>query len=253
MAQLCQPWTIFTVPFVLVLLAFASSLPWTPYQDDTSYSVLLASLSLHIIFLQLPYTPSPLHLFPADQALPVAVLIWHGVSRVFFPVLVFFLPGVLLTVFLLSTSLSDTLFQPFVLFTLNPSPMEARTAFLLLFALLFTLLLCSLLVLALVYPSVTFGPQGRSRWDRYSLPIGLEARRTFVRTIVAYSTPYKFIPPLNVMELVLFRFPAIVVRSLGRRFLMDELTRPRRVVWRVFMGPFVLLAAGAWLWGFSIQ
>ena len=250
-ARLCEPWTITAPSFIFVILAFATSLPVTPYPDDGSYSVLLIALSLHVLQLQIPYAPGPLHLFPAEQALPVAVLIWHGVSRVFFPVVTFFLPGLLLTLFLLSTSLSDTLFQPFVLFTVNPSPMEARTAFLLLFAILFVLLLCSLLVLALVYPTVTFGPPLAYQWDRYSRPIGLEARRTFIRTILSYSGTYHFVTPFNLLEIVFFRLPAMFLRSIGQKHREASLKQPTKIMWMTFVGPLILIASGVWLWGLT--
>lgn len=248
--RLCQPWTLFTGPFLLVLIAFLAALPFAPSAEDISYGVILLALSLHILQLQLPYPPGPLHLFPADQALPVAILIWHGVSRVFLPVVIFFLPALVLALFLLSTSLSDTLFQPFVLLTLVPSPMEARTVFLVLLALLFILLLCSLFVLALVYPSVTFGPSVVSTWDRYSRSIGIEARRNFARTVVLYSTPYKFVPPFNVLELTLLLLPATVLRFVSQKHKDFWLAGPRRTLWRAVVGPFGLLFAGFWFWGF---
>ncbi|KAJ3553179.1 hypothetical protein NM688_g3753 [Phlebia brevispora] len=232
-ARLCQTWSIFTAPFVLLLVAFLSALPFAPSSEDTSYSVILLSLSLHVLQLQLPYPPGPLHLFPPDQALPVAILIWHGVSRVFFPVVIFFLPGLMLALFLLSTSLSDTLFQPFVLLTLHPSPMEARTVFLVLFALLFILLLCSLLVLALIYPSVTFGPPAISVWDRYSRSIGVEARRNFARTVIMYSNAYRFIPPFNILEFMLSQFPALLLRLTGRKRAESWPIGPRQILWRI--------------------
>lgn len=108
-SQLCRPWETTVLPSLLTLLAFAVCLPSVPRPQDGAYSVVLLAVSLHLLQLHLPRAPSPLFILPFDLALPLATLVQHGIFRIFIPVIAFFLPALLLALFLLSTSLSDLL------------------------------------------------------------------------------------------------------------------------------------------------
>ncbi|KAH9946678.1 RNI-like protein [Amylocystis lapponica] len=202
-ASTARQFSLSATPFILTLLAFLSCLPTVPFPENIAYSVLLFSFSWHALELHLPIHTSPV--------LPLAVLIWHGISRVFLPVVAFFLPALLLSLFLLSTSLSD-------MTSLNPAPMETRVAFLTLFSITFLLLLSSLVMLVLVYPSLSANPVPLSPWDRYST--------AFMRTVVAYSSPYVFPPPFNLI-------PGLVLSSLGQKEQLERLHTLEGILWRI--------------------
>ncbi|KZT74684.1 hypothetical protein DAEQUDRAFT_659131, partial [Daedalea quercina L-15889] len=221
------------IPHILVLGAFTSHLPEVIYPDDVAFGVLLFAFSWMVIDLHLPWSTSPLHLIPAELILPRSVLISHGVSRIFIPVVAFFLPALLLSLFLLSTSLADII-PAVVLASLTPAPLESRVAFLTLFAVLFLTMICSLTMLVTVYPSfVSQNPT--DPWDRCSRPIGLEARRFFIRTVVRYSVPYTFPAPSNLLQLVI-RLPEMLlslIRDRGSSPAISALRLPERIVWRM--------------------
>lgn len=239
------------LPHVLVFGSFVVHLPRVPHPEDFAFGILLFAFSWMVVDLHLPWSTSPLHLVPAELILPRSVLILHGVSRVFLPVVTFFLPALLLSLFLLSTSLAD-LFPNSVAIVLAPAPMESRIAFLSLFAVLFLLMICSLIMLITVYP--TFASKAMlSPWDKYSRPIGLEARRFYIRTVVQYSDPYFFPAPFNALRL-LIRLPEMVATVFGDRGSASRVPAIRlveRVVWRVTIAPLAVVFGAIWLWGWK--
>jgi hypothetical protein len=189
LSRALQDWSWNKIPFFLSAVAFLSALPSSPSAHDASYIIILVALSLHILELHLPSPPSPLHLFPFEQALPLAALIWKGCTTMYTPILALFLPTILLVFFLLSLSLSD-IAAVIPLSFASASPLEARTAFLLLLVTLLFLLVCSVGMLVLVFPFVSMQTPSGSPWDRYSEPLGLDARRAFVRIVLAYTSPF---------------------------------------------------------------
>lgn len=236
------------IPYFLVLLAFLSCLPSVPFPEDYAYSVLLGALCIHVLQLHLPIPPSPFYLLPPEQILPLSTLLWHGSVKIFLPTVLFFLPAMLLALFLLSISLSDVLlYIPFSA-SLQPSPLEARTAFSFLLAITFILLISSLVMLILVYPSISSHTPA-SPWDRYSRSIGLDARRMFVQTVVYYSEPYLFVPPFSLVRLLVlvpsFVLSRIPTWSSSRSLFLSV----ERAVWVALMLPSVLVVASVWFWG----
>lgn len=249
-AQLFSSWDITIVPFIFTLLAFLACLPSVPRPQDGAYSVVLFTVSLHLLQMHLPRSPSPLMLFPFDLALPLAALVQHGIFRVFIPVIAFFLPALLLALFLLSTSLSDILMHLSANFIANASPLEARTAFLTLLAVLFILLLCSLMMLILVYPNLSSQDPLPARWDRFSRPIGSEARRAMVAVIAKYSQPAYFPPPLNLAHFILIRIPSWVWGSLGRTRWQGWMSSIEDVLWLALVAPVAFAVSVLYLWGY---
>ena len=236
------------LPHVLVLGSFVAHLPWVPHPNDFAFAVLLFAFSWMVVDLHLPWPTSPLHFFPAQLILPRSVLILQGVSRVFLPVVTFFLPSLLLSLFLLSTSLAD-LFPNSLATVLAPAPMESRVAFLVLLAILLLLMICSLIMLVIVYPTFVSHPMS-SPWDVYSRPIGLEARRFYIRTVVRYADPYFFPAPFNVLRLAI-RLPEMVSFPFGGDTprLSAAVRHAERAAWRVTMVPLAAVFGVFWLWG----
>ncbi|TFY68363.1 hypothetical protein EVJ58_g1067 [Rhodofomes roseus] len=239
------------IPYILVLGAFTSYLPQVPCPDDVAYGVLLFAFSWMIIDLHLPMSTSPLHLFPAEIILPRSVLILHGISRVFIPTVTFFLPALLLSLFLLSTSLAD-LFPDSLGTPFAPAPIESRVAFLSLFAVLFLLMVCSLVMLVLVYPSLASRPSSNP-WDRCSKSIGLEARRFFIRTVVRYSAPYSFPAPLNLLQLIVYLPVATLTFTGGvSTAIANGPGLFERILWRMTVAPLGAVLGAFWLWGLRV-
>lgn len=188
LSKFLQDWSLRKLPYLLAAAAFLLALPSSPHASDGSYIVILVTLSLHILELHVPFSPSPLYLFPFEQALPLAALVWKGFSTMYIPILALFLPTTLLVFFLLSVSLSD-IAAAIPLVYISASPLEARTAFLLLLVTLLFLLICSVGMLILTFPFVCSQPASTSSWDRYSESLGLDARRAFIRTVLDYMSP----------------------------------------------------------------
>lgn len=253
-ALLARPWSIRVFSFLLVLFSFMFSLPSVPFPDETLYMVLYLALALQIMFLHFPHPPSPLFLLPVHWSLPLSVLLTYSVSHMFLPVILFFLPVTLLAVLLLSASLADTTLKFFSLMTLDPSPLQTRTVFLILLAAVLLLLLLSLIVGAAKFPSISMtadnsrSPHGQ-KWDRYSRRVGLGARKAFIRALVRYSQPYYFPPPLNLLHLIFVRFPWLVLSLFGQNGPFLHLEVAERMLWRVTVGPVIWVVAGIWFWG----
>lgn len=248
-SKVSQAWSLSTIPFLLVLLAFIVCLPSVPFPDDFAYSVLLLAFSWNIVELHLPRNPGPLYFLPFDYILPLAVLIWHGILRIFFPVITFFLPALILSIFLLSTSLSDMFPNVFTLAHYGPAPMETRIAFLSLFCVMLLLLLSSLIMLVLVYPSLSANTLQPNMWDRYSKLVGLDARRAFIRAVTAYSVPYSFPPPFNLLYSIIVGLPVSLMMLAQGKGGDQRLHLVQRILWRVTIVPIAMVVAGFWLWG----
>jgi len=253
-ALLAHAWSMRDLPSVLVWFSFAFSLPSVPHPGDTSFMILHIALLVQITLLHCPHPPSPLYLIPCHQSLPLSILLTHSMSRMLVPIILFFLPVLLLATLLLSFSLADEGFTLSFIETLDPSPMQTRTVFLVLFAIVALLLLLSLFVGATRYPSLSNTDQSVTpfgqHWNRYSRRVGLDARGAFVYALLHYSKPYYFPPPLNLLHLLLVRLPGAVWSLFGMREPSSHLEAVERILWRISVGPIVGATAGIWLWSF---
>ena len=255
MALLLRTWSIHHIYFILVLISFVFTLPYVPLPNDTSFVILLVAFAAQILLLHCPNPPSPLFLFPCHQSLPLSILLIQSASRMFIPIVLFFLPVLLLATLLLSSSLSDTTFKMSPTTTLDSSPIQTRTFILVLFSVAILLLLLCLVMGSVEFPSLSSAdmsvtPQGQ-RWDRYSQRVGLDARKAFVRALVRYSEPYNFPPPLNLLHLLLVRLPWTARYLCGEKGPSPYLDAVEQILWRVSVGPVVAAVAGFWLWGFG--
>jgi hypothetical protein len=119
-------------------------------------------------------------------------------------------------------------------FHLLPSPIETRIGLLAMLGIGIVLLIPALLTpLVLTGSFLQRIHPGRS-WDRYSEAVGLEARKYFVRAVIAYSTPHTFPPPLNLLPLVL-QLPSATLRTHGDP--SSALAVLERLLWRITVGP----------------
>jgi hypothetical protein len=214
-ASLLKPPKLPVIPFAFVAGAFLFTLPSAPFPGDTSYSFLLGALLLHVLFLHLPQTPSPIFLFSPEVTLPLATVLWHEFTRTIYPCLLFFLPATTLASFFLSIALGDSV--PKFLAVSTPNyPMEIRIAFLVLWIILLFLMTISATLLVLFSTFfLSTSSQPVCSWDRYSVGVGLRSRKTFVAAVAAYSEPYYFPPPFNILQIFFVHLPRLLLRLFG--------------------------------------
>ena len=251
MTLLTRAWSMRELPFALVWFSFSFSLPSVPHPGDTSFIILHFALIVQIILLHFPHPPSPLYLIPCHQSLPLSIFLTHSMSRMLVPIVLFFLPVLLLATLLLSFSLADEGIMLSFIETLDSSPIQTRTVFLVLFAAVTLLLLLSLFVGAAKYPSLSNTDQSVTPfgqcWNRYSRRVGLDARRAFVHALLRYSKPYYFPPPLNLLHLLFVYLPGAVWSLFGMKEPSPHLEAVERILWRISVGPLVGATAGIWL------
>jgi hypothetical protein len=262
-ASLLRPPSVRSLPHILVLLAFVASLPTVPMPADGAFDMLLLGGILFVIsLLFIPIVPSPIFLAPPQQGIPLATLLWRGFTQIFTPLLIFFLPAIFISVNLLSLSLADnflrlltTISSPSSIQMALPAPIETRAGFLTLFFIVVILMVCALIMLVLVVPTTSLNRRDSKPWDRYGMGIGLEARRTFIKATIAYSsetlasTP-SFPPPLNLVVLILVRLPVKIVGWATRRDLSGTRHMAERAIWRVSVVPVAALFAAV---GFLVE
>jgi hypothetical protein len=237
------------IPSVLVLLSFVICFPTGPIPGDVSYNFLLVAIVMYLIGLHLPSAPNPIFLSHLKHTVPLSVFLWDSFKRAFCPILFFFIPVVLLSVYLLSFSLANTLFQGLQSVSIiAPAPIETRATFLTFVAIVLTLFVTSLILSTLNFSSLS-GP-GLDPWDRYSPRIGFESRRAFAQVVAKYSAPRYFPTPFNLIPLLLIKFPALVFRVMKRSEWREHLWRVEEGIWMILVMPLSMLSAGIWLWGY---
>lgn len=247
-AMLARPWTIKMLSPLLVVLAFLLSMPSWP-----SFSTMQLAFATQLISIHLPSPSSPFLFIPPRLSLPLMVLIKRSIFLIFTPIVLFYLPAILLAAILLSLSLADTSLN------LNPildysttSPMGSRITFITLFGILALLLLLALVTGAAALPSLCKADlpstSYESTWDAYGPRIGLCAREEFVRTLVWYSTPCYFPPPFNILQIFISGGPSALWILAGYQQPHKGLHTLEKFVWRVTVGPLVTLVAIIWLW-----
>ncbi|KAG5644719.1 hypothetical protein DXG03_007848, partial [Asterophora parasitica] len=223
--------TLASIGSLLVTLAFLASLPSVPHPDSASFTLLQWAATLLPLGLNLPQAPSHLFLLQHSNSLPLAIVVTQGLSRLL-PVIVSFLPLLLLATYLLSLSLVDAFFRT-LSDQFSPTPMETRFTFLCLFLIVVSLLVASIFVLA---TSTSSGQVSQDPWERYSPSTGESARRAFLRATTSYIGPYPFPAPFNLLHILLIGLARDVARQFRVR--IPGLEVAERILWRVVVGPF---------------
>lgn len=233
------------LPFFLVFLCFVVSR--APAPGETSYTLTLLAILLNILQLYLPYPSSPIHLLPPREVLPLSTFLLDGFTTISVPVILFFAPLLVISSYLLSSALVDTL--PTI--NLKPAPMEARAVFLSFSAFVLLLTISSLAFTILSSSQLAQGNSGPGdRWDRYSPRIGVESRRIFVRTVAKYSSPSYFPVPFNIVPLVLLRVPRVLILLLRKSEWIAAFNKLETVLRSAVVLPLSCVLAGFWLWGY---
>jgi hypothetical protein len=219
------------------------------------------ALNLHLVFaihlfgLHLPYFPSPIFLFPR-QLLPLSTFLAHTVSEVYMPVSLFFLPVLLVTAILLYLSMMEQL--SYVLqFTWIESPMATREFFLTLLILEVLLLWFSFLLVAAALPRQPTSKETRLQegdtpdHPHSPTPFSSGFHAALVQAVVRYTNTqhrYVFPPPFIVIQRIFIWLPTRILhdQSLDRVLPIIE-----KVLWRLIVGPFGMIAAG--ISGFALR
>ncbi|KAK7694575.1 hypothetical protein QCA50_001761 [Cerrena zonata] len=250
-SEICRAKQSSSIAATIVFVSLASRLPSVPLPSDIAFSGLLIALTLYALQLHVPAHPSPVFLLPVEEILPLSTLVQHGMSRIFLPVTTFFLPSILMFLFLLSMSMSGGLPTiPFLAEYSGASPLETRSAFVFIMVVLLGIMIFSLIMLILVYPFHS-PTNSLSTWDQYSVPIGLDARRAFVRVVIAYSGRKTFPPPLNLLYLLIAALKAVfrVVGVVRPLVWFDKL---QDLLWNVLVLPLALVVSGFFCWGLLV-
>lgn len=243
-ASLARPWSMHTLPAMLVLPAFLLTLPSVPLPGSTSFSVLHVAFLLQLTLLHLPNSPSlPVAINPKDT-IPLSTLLLRGATCVFVPVALFFLPALLLAAYLVSASLADTFLL--VLPKHLEAPIDSRLSFFVLLIAVVVSLLGALGMTFAIFPTLVSSSASTSKWDRYSQEIGLHARRTFVEALVQYDY-YYFPIPFNMLQ-VLVRVPCTVFSWFGHP-VIPYMKSMERGLWRASVGLIGAVISSLWLWG----
>jgi hypothetical protein len=238
------PLSIHLIPFIMVLVSFVRHWPLGPGPSDNLFGILQFAFIIHIFLFHLPRTPSPLFLLPLDHSLPLATLLSYGMSLIFLPIIMYFLPVLIFTAFILSLSLADTFLHAVALVT---PPIEVRTGFLALLILVILVLMASSVILIAMFPSLSHSNMASASWDIYSQPIGLGARKTFVRAIVKYS-PYIFPPPFNAFQLLFVQLPLAILRLVGAQDWIVYVLAVEKSLWMVLVGLPSMFIGSLWSW-----
>ncbi|KAI0361698.1 RNI-like protein [Trametes cingulata] len=184
--KLFRPWTISTVPAIVVLISLVLYELAEPgeYLGVPSFEVTLYALILEIALLHVPSNPnSPLFLFSPDTGLPLAVFARRGLGKLLIPVLS------CLAGFLVSAAPSEEsieVYHPWPFHSLlryhtyDPWPFNSPAIVLAFFC---TLFFCQYSLWAYsttVRPCLNSHSEPHAKsWDRYTKPVDLEARRAF--------------------------------------------------------------------------
>lgn len=244
-ASLFKPPALPIVPFACVAGAFLFTLSSAPFPGDTSYSILLGALLLHVLLLHLPRTPSPNFLLSPEIALPIATLLWHEFSRTLCPCVLFFLPATILASLFLSIALEDSIPRfPTTLMLVELAPMETRVAFSFLWIILILLMISSA-VLFVLFSGSSISSRQVSSWDRYSVAVGLRARRIFATAVATYSVPYYFPPPFNLLQILFVHIPQTLVQSFGWK-VSPVAEQIERILWYSTTGPLAFAVIACW-------
>jgi len=242
-ASLGEPATCF--PLYLVSLCFFVS--QGPIPGEASYTLTLLAILLNTLQLHLPHPLSPIHLLPPWDILPLSTFLLNGFITISVPVVLFFAPLLAISSYLLSSALTDVLLA----INLKPAPMEARTIFLSFSGFVLLLVVSSLAFAILSSNQLAQGNPGPTdRWDRYSIKVGLESRRIFVRTVSKYASPSYFPIPFNLLSLALVGIPQIPFMLLRKSEWIARMNKLETAMWSVLVLPLSCVFAGFWLWGY---
>ncbi|KAH7883758.1 hypothetical protein F5I97DRAFT_1895329 [Phlebopus sp. FC_14] len=243
-ASMLVPWTVCSLAYMAVFLAFLLTLPSVPLPGSLAFTSLHIALILHVLSLHLPDTPGLALFLQPRTTLPLTVLVVQSTLRITLPATLFFLPVFLFSSFLVSASLADSPFSVFGTSAVVPAPMDTRLWFFIFFVLVTIALLLSVAVSYSV--AYTFSLVSTEPWDRYSQPVGLLARKIFYRAVVRH-TCHTFFPPFNLLRLFVI-IPSFCLSRLGYPPIPGA-KAVETTMWRLSIGLLGAIAAGFWLWG----
>lgn len=239
------------IPFYLTFFALLPFFPLAPKAYDFLYfHILLIAFGLHIIQLLVPHPPSAVLFVPSTAELPLSVMLQYLFESILIPVIAFFLPLFILSLYLIASSISI----PFTLSTFSPAPDATRDAILTLAFVILILFFGLLASMTLQAPSFhaksVYVPRNTKSWDTYGPTIGLSVRQTFFASIFYYSQPFFFPAPLNLIHFILVSVPFHSFRMIGRERQALRLKHLlETTLWCMLVIPLAVPFGVVWLWG----
>ncbi|CDO72309.1 hypothetical protein BN946_scf184977.g6 [Trametes cinnabarina] len=249
LSRLVRPWSWDIIPPLLALFAFVITLPYAPVWHEFSYSVLLLAYYWQVLLLYLLATPTPLLLLRPDWILPLSVLAKRSAASVL-SASVFFLLALLAYLFMFEIPLVvSSLFSAAVLAPMSAESVAAYSIPLAWILLGFVTGAMAWCMLMQPFLAALENPTPASEWDRYTVAVGIEARRAFAQAVATYGSPYYFPAQASLVQAALVRIPRLFLETLGKeRTGARALATVERVLWRVVVGPVVFVLSGFWLW-----
>ncbi|KIY45388.1 hypothetical protein FISHEDRAFT_76568 [Fistulina hepatica ATCC 64428] len=237
-----RKWRFSTVPLVLPCVAFLACLPSFPRAGESAFNVLLISWSWIVIQLHFQHPPSILLMLFPTQLLPFATFLGHALARIAYSVTLLFAPTLVVLSYLVSKSLEmDTLGTVLQGDVANfISPIETRETLLMVLAVIVSVALIAVSLTAMA----PLSEEPTDSWDRYSRPIGNDARRQFLTAVIEYSQKYSFPSPFNVPHVIAVGIPRLLGNMFGRSSEVDRFLNALNVegwLWRILVGPWALV------------
>ncbi|KAJ7050568.1 hypothetical protein C8F01DRAFT_1178846 [Mycena amicta] len=234
---LCRPWNMFKIPALTLFTVFMVHLPSVPFAGGIGFDIILVCFACHAFQFHFPVAPSPLFLF--KRGLPFSAFLVHNFYIVLTPIL-FFLPIFILITTWLSMALSETFFSDSVS-SLIPTPIQTRTTVLYLFFLLVSVISYSLFIILAQGRSLT----NTNGWDGYSAHVSHKARASFAKAVVAYTSPYTFPAPFNLLKVLILEIPSLFWVLL--RHPRPTSAQAEKLLWKLTVCPVALPVAALFL------
>lgn len=240
-SSLFAPWTLHSLSYIQVFLAFVLTLPSEPLPGWLAFTFLHIALMVHMVSLHLPHPPSIAYLLYPSTGVSLSSLLMQCAIRFLLPIIALFLPAVFFTTYLASASLADSPLYHFSVINLVPT--DTRTSFLLLFLVVFAFIFS--VISSFSTADMSFATSAEP-WDRYTPVVGRPARRMFYHAVARY-TGYVFFPPFNVLLLIVI-IPSFFRFLLGYRG-SHAFKEVKVFMWRLSVGVLGAAVGGIWLWG----
>ncbi|KAJ2914236.1 hypothetical protein MD484_g6170, partial [Candolleomyces efflorescens] len=236
-----------SLPYVGVLAALVLPSPGLAQPGDGFFDVLLIVLAFQILTLHTTPYINPLFIKPFPASLPLAGFVQQSISDGVAPTLLYFLPLLIVSTLLLSSSLDDYHYFDWFRQTLTsltsviPAPMETRNMFLIIaLAVLFGVFFSIFATTVAASSIKASSPASRSYWDRFGVGIGERSRVVAACACDKYGAPYLFPPPFNLLSAILVRPVEFGAKRLGRSLEFAE--KLHIWLWRLTVLPFLFVA-----------
>jgi hypothetical protein len=235
-----------SLPYVGVLAALVLPFPGLAQPGDGFFDVLLIVLAFQTLTLHTTPYINPLFIKAFPASLPLAGFVQQSISDGIAPTMLYFLPLLIISSLLLSSSLDDYHYFDWVkqsltsLTSVIPAPMETRNMFLIIALVVLLGVVFSIFATTVAASSLRVSsPAPKSDWDRFGGEIGQRSRAIAACACDRYGAPYIFPPPFNLLSAVLVRPVEFGAKRLGRS--LEFAGKLHVWLWRLTVLPFLFV------------